>query len=245
MNHSNPLYSKLTFHKLDWLEWFALILSLWFIFSPNPYTLLFSMLLALPIIGLILNGFNGRPSIASLVEIVKKQDGKKYDVSDFIDFPAMAILFRVVHDFDFDDFYALLLPSSIAFGLMLTLLFTTHRPTIVSQSNKNKLWIYSALIFNILIYSFAGTYGVNCVYDKSSPNIYPTKVIEKDIQTGRKNRKTYYITVMPWGHHFDKEKISVGQTKYNSIAIGETVSMELKKGLLNIPWYRVKKYQDW
>jgi hypothetical protein len=47
----------LTIHKLDWLEWITIGLAIWFVFIPSPYKILLGLLLAMPIIGLLLNGF--------------------------------------------------------------------------------------------------------------------------------------------------------------------------------------------
>jgi hypothetical protein len=109
---SNKVISKLTFHKLDWLEKVTLALAIWFLIYPKPYTILFTILLIIPILGLVLNGLNGKPSIASLVEITKKDDGdNKYDVADFIDMAAIAIFIRVLIDYEFEDFYSLIIPE--------------------------------------------------------------------------------------------------------------------------------------
>ncbi len=233
-------FSKLTFHKLDWLESVTLVLGFWFIFFPKPYTLLFTILLCIPIIGLCLNGINGRPSIASLVEISRNEDGKDtYDVADFIDFAALAILFRIFVDFEFESFYSLIIPGAITFGLMLIILFATHR--LIEQSKKSKLWIYSSVIFNIFLYSYATTYGINCIYDNSQPAVYDAEVLDKWTQKSRKGGTSYYVEVTPWGHHHDKERIKISSEQYNEIAVGETVKIDLKAGLFNIPWYYIER----
>ena len=190
----------------------------------------------MPIIGLLLNGLTGRPSIASLVEISKDKDGAdKYDVADFIDFAAWIILIRVLLDYKFESIKSLIIPGTIAFVLVLIFLFATHNHII--NSTKNKTWIYLSLIFNISLYSYAATYGANCVYDNSEPTVYHAAVINKRISTGNKGRKTYYLEVTPWGSHYDKEEISVNSERYNEITIGETVNIDFKNGLFNIPWY--------
>lgn len=231
--------SKLTFHKLNWLEYITIGLGLWFLFYPVPYNLLFTVLLCIPILGLILNGLNGRPSIASLVEISKDGDGSdKYDVADFIDFAAWIILLRVLSDYEFESFYSMIIPGTIAFAIMLILLFATHR--LISNTTKSKSWIYLSLIFNVCLYSYAGTYGANCVYDNSEPTIYNAEVVDKRISKGRRHT-TYYVKVTPWGHHHDKEEISVSMDHYNEIQVGKTVKIDLKKGLFNIPWYYIER----
>ncbi|PQJ74523.1 hypothetical protein [Polaribacter gangjinensis] len=236
---SKVTLSKLTFHKLNWLEYITIGLSLWFLFYPKPYTILFTVLLCIPVVGLLLNGLTGRPSIASLVEISKDNNGDdKYDVADFIDFAAWVILIRVLIDFEFESFYSLILPGTITFIIMLVILFSTHK--LIDNTTKSKTWIYLSLIFNVFLFSYAGTYGVNCVFDNSEPIVYETEVIDKRISKGRRGRKTYYVKVNPWGHHYDKEEISVANSQYEEIQIGQTIKIDLKVGLFHIPWYYIQ-----
>lgn len=230
---------KLTFHKLNWLEYLTIGLGLWFLIYPEPYEILFIILLFIPILGLILNGLTGRPSIASLVKISKNDEGKdKYDVADFIDFAGWVLFLRVLIDYEFESFKSILIPCTIGFIIMLIVLFSTHKQ--IESSNKSKIWIYFSLILNVFVFSYAGTYGVNCIFDNSKPIIYDARVVSKSISTSSKGRKTYYLEVTPWGHHFDKEEISVPERKYCKINIGEKVKIDLKKGLFNIPWYYIE-----
>ena len=236
---SKVTISKLTFHKLDWLEYVTIGLGLWFLFYPKPYDILFTALLCMPVLGLILNGITGRPSIASLVEISKDDDGSDQSaVADFIDIAAWIILLRVLLDYEFESFYSMIIPGTIAFAIMLVILFATHK--VIDSTTKSKTWIYLSLIFNVFLYSYAGTYGANCVYDKSEPQVYETEVVDKRISRGSRGRKTYYSKVNPWGHHYDKEEISVASSQYDEIQIGQTVKIDLKEGLFNIPWYYIE-----
>ena len=239
-NQSKVTFSNLTFHKLNWLEYVTFGLGFWFLIYPKPYTLLFTVLLCIPVLGLILNGLQGRPSIASLVEISRDKDGSdKYDVADFIDIAAWVIFLRVLLDYEYESFYSMVIPGTVAFIIMLALLFSTHK--IIGKTKKSKTWIYLSLIFNVLLYSYAGTYGANCVYDYSEPIVYRTKVLDKRISKGTKGRSTYYIKVAPWGHHIDKEEISVTRSHYEEIQVGQFVRIDLKKGFFNIPWYYIEE----
>ncbi|MFT3885945.1 MAG: hypothetical protein QM724_11100 [Flavobacteriales bacterium] len=79
---------KIVTHRLNWLEWVAIALSAWFLLYPKPYVPLFCILLVLPVAGLLISGIQN-PSMAALVTLKKNdKDGAKYDVADFIDFPA-------------------------------------------------------------------------------------------------------------------------------------------------------------
>ena len=229
---------SLTFHKLDWLEYITIFLGLWFVFYPHPYEVLFATLLFIPILGLFLNGLNGKPSIASLVRITKDDDNSdEYDVADFIDFSAYAIIIRVIKDFDFDNLTALIIPGFITFLVVLSILFLTHK--VIESNNKKKWWIYSHLVFNIFLFSFSATYGINCVFDYSEPKVYSTNIIDKRISKSRRST-TYYLKVKPWKNKLDTEEISVSRAQYDSLQINDTVKIDLKKGLLEIPWYYVE-----
>jgi hypothetical protein len=46
--------------------------------------------------------------------------------------------------------------------------------------------------------------------------------------------------VAAWGHHHDPEKISVARSQYETIQIGETVTIDYHEGLLGIPWYEIE-----
>ncbi|WP_320816085.1 hypothetical protein [Flavobacterium sp.] len=232
-------FKKLTLHKLDWLEWITIGLAIWFVLYPKPYEILLGTLLIIPIFGLILNGLH-KPSMATLVEISADKDGNdKYDVADFIDIAAYAILIRAFIDYEFESFYSLIIPGTIAFTIILTILFVTHK--LIANTTRNKWWIYSSLIFNVSLYSYAGTYAANCTYDYSEPIVFETKILEKRIQKRSKGRKTYYIKVAPWGHHYDKEEISVGSSRYEEMYVGEHIKIDLKEGLFNIPWFYIER----
>ncbi|MDY3319885.1 hypothetical protein PG637_10785 [Riemerella anatipestifer] len=236
-------FDKLTLHKLDWLEWITIGLASWFLFFPRPYEILLGALLAIPIIGLLLNGLH-KPSMATLVEVSADKDGgDKYDVADFIDIAAWVILIRVLLDYEFESIYSMIIPGTVACIIILAILFLTHK--LIANTTRNKWWIYTSLIFNVSLYSYAGTYAANCTYDYSEPTVYETKVLDKRIHRGSKGRKTFYIKVAPWGHHLDKEEISVASVQYDELEVGDNVKIDLKKGLFNIPWYYVERKRDW
>lgn len=222
---------------MDWLEKIALGLGIWFVVYPKPYTLLLSLLLLIPLLGIFLNGLT-RPSIATLVTITNNHKGEsKYDVADFIDFPALVIFLRVLLDYEFESYYSMIIPVTIAFFLAILFLVATHR--IIVNSKKSKTIIYLSLLANIALYSYGATYAINCTFDQSDPVSYDAHVIDKRIHHGRRHT-TYYVKVTPWGHFKDPEEISVPSDQYNDIEIGGSVKIDLKRGVFNIPWYYIE-----
>lgn len=229
-------FTNITLHKLDWLEWLSIVICIWFWFYPHPYKVAFTIVLVLPIIGLMLNGLS-RPSLASLVSISTQSGKEKYDLADFIEFPGLVIFIRVLIDYEFESFYSIVKVGTVSLLILLLLLAATHK--LVDKSNSNKWLIYFTVVGNITLYSYAATYGVNCVYDNSEPKVYQAKVIDKSISRGRRHT-TYYLKVEPWGSHHDAENISVASSQYANTEIGQTVSIDYKEGLLGIPWYFIE-----
>jgi hypothetical protein len=225
--------SRLKFHKLDWLEYITIGLALWFLFYPKPYTILFTVLLCLPVLGMLLNGLTGRPSIASLVTISKDREGDDaYDVADFIDIASWAIGIRVLIDFELENYFSIIIPASVAFIIILLVLFATHRQ--IEQSHQERWWIHTCLFINVIIYCYAGIYGANCIYDDSDPDVYHAEVVGKE-ERGAKAH-SYHLKITPWGHGYDKEELTVSKEQYSEVLIGQTVKIDLKEGLFGIPW---------
>jgi hypothetical protein len=220
-------------HQLDWLEYISIGLCLWFVFYPRPYEILLSALLLLPFVGMFLNGLN-KPSIASLVEIDRNAK-EEYDVADFIDLPAWAILVRTLIDYETDSYLTVIVVGTVAFVAICLFLLVTHQQ--ISDSNKDKWWIYGSIVFSFFVYSYSAVIALNCTFDYSEPKEYKTEVIDKHISKSRKGRRTYYVKVKPWGHHYDAENISVSSEEYEQYQIHDKVEVEYKKGLLGIPWY--------
>lgn len=235
---SQSIFSGLITHKLSWLELVAIGFCLWFLFYPHPYEILLGILLLIPLIGILINGIE-KLSLVSLVEITKDERGyKKYDVLDFIDITAWAILIRVLLDYEFESFYSMIIPGTIAFIIVLIILFSTHK--LITKSTKNKWWIYSSIIFNVCIYSYAGTYAANCAFDYSKPQKYLVKVVGKRIVEGRRS-DSYYIKITPWGNH-NEEEIRVPKQDFDKLYNDQEINIDLKKGLFNIPWYYVETH---
>lgn len=235
---SKVALKKLTFHQLDWLEYVTIALAIWFFLYPHPYKVLFAILVSIPILGLLLNGINGKPSIASLGKFEKDKHGNdEYDVADFIDVAAWVILLRILIDFEFESFYSILIIGSVAFAIVIAILFLTH--STIQRSQKSRTWIYLSIVGSIMIYSYAGAYGINCIFDNSVATVYQTPVVDKHIYRGK--HTTYYLTIAPWGHHYDKEDIKVSSEQYENTNPGQLVKIDVKEGLLGIPWYHIEE----
>jgi hypothetical protein len=222
-------------HQFDWLEWTSILLCGWFLFYPKPYEILFTLILILPIVGLVLHG-HSKPSLTSLITILKKEDGETdYDPASFIVLPALILALRMAIDYEIESYFDLLIKGLIALVIFLFVMNFFYKD--LEKGNKHQFTTYFVLIGNMAIYCFAAVYGINCVYDNSKPEIYKSVVVDKSIYSGK--HTSYYLLVEPWSKNSDNNKIKVNEQKFYLTKIGDTATIERRTGSLKIPWHYI------
>lgn len=223
-----------TISRFPTLDKISVAVCFWFIILPFPYGVLLIVLVALPFIGIVVNGIE-RPSITTLVNF--RKDGK-IDVADFIDLPAWVIAIRVFLDYNIDTFSAIAVSGSVMLVLILFVILLTHSPTFPDKIPK-KATVLAALIINLALYSYSSVVALNCQFDFSEPILYSTTVIDKHISSGTKRPTRYYLKVRPWGPHKEEENVRVPGYQFWGAAIGDSVSINYHEGLFGIKWYDV------
>lgn len=124
-----------------------------------------------------------------------------------------------------------ILPIAVLF-VVLTLLFVLLlRP---ARGRKSNLWTG---IFFFLFYS-ASTIGmVNCSFDYSRPVEYRAKVLKHWILH---KPTSYNVELDAWALRKETAVETVSHATYDQIKDGDWVTVYVKKGYLNIPWYFVE-----
>jgi hypothetical protein len=228
--------SMIFLRNLIWLEKVSIAISVYFVFFPKPYEIAFIAVVSMPIIGCFINRLDAKSSILSLFRIKEDRKGQNdYVLAGFIKYPVLSILFRILYQFELENNYSLLLPGTITFCIIMTILGLSHKMGV--PSDLNYLSIYFPILFFVGIYSYSATFGINCIFDKSKPTIYETKVIEKDISISK--GKHYYITVKPWGNLEESRKLSVSLTEYENAEVGKSIEIAVADGLLKMSWFYV------
>jgi hypothetical protein len=100
----------------------------------------------------------------------------------------------------------------------------------------------SQIIFIILtsaILGFGSSLLMNCALDQSSPQVYAATVTDAHISHGKST--TYHIVIGQWGPHQKEENVAVPASFYYKVQVGGQVNVNLKKGLLNVPWFYLTK----
>lgn len=123
---------------------------------------------------------------------------------------------------------------AIAFGALMKL----ASPNKVNTVSEPKGGIV-VLILVSLLYGYGCLLQINCLFDKSPEKIYHANVVDHYINH---NKGTHpYLRIDTWGPQIKVKDIQVSMSFYNSQPIGSAVTVHLKKGLFNIPWYNISE----
>jgi hypothetical protein len=68
--------------------------------------------------------------------------------------------------------------------------------------------------------------------------MFTATVADKHVVRGRRSL-SWHLVLAPWGPRTDATDVSVTRPLYDAVAVGGTVCVALRPGVLAIPWYRV------
>jgi len=108
--------------------------------------------------------------------------------------------------------------------------------------DKSENAVKGQLILLILIsifYACPLTMFVNCKLDASAPTVYKSKILGRDIS--HNNGRNYcHITISTWGAEQQYSPVlHIDQKLYDNLESEQFVNVNIKHGLLNIPWFYV------
>jgi hypothetical protein len=96
-----------------------------------------------------------------------------------------------------------------------------------------------AFLLVMLVYGCIYAYGmvsvIDTLLDRAPTTTYATSVIGWHEAHGKST--TYYLDLRPWGPFEEANKLSVPQSEYHQVFIGEPVCLALHPGYLHAPWY--------
>ena len=85
------------------------------------------------------------------------------------------------------------------------------------------------------VYAFGCTIQINCQFDHSVPQTVHTSIYNK--YKNYNKREHYYLNLNPFSPGQDQKEIEVSPSTYAKYNLGDNIEVELKKGLIGIPWY--------
>lgn len=231
---------------LDWLNGIAFFICIWFFILPYPsFTGLFCFIAPIPIIGVLLT------ILKKIIDFSSSSKNKSHDneaeqniVPLYIILPSIVLALRIYLKFDCENYFILLTHLEIAFLIFGITFLLAYLPS--KGSLKQYTQFYGLLGACILFYSYGITFGINCLFDKSLPERFETKIISTFTKGGGEYPRSFHVTVAPWEHHPYKEDLAISENEYKIADTGDYMYISVQKGLLDIPWFYIahRKYRS-
>ncbi|MFZ6743750.1 hypothetical protein ACO0LC_11025 [Undibacterium sp. JH2W] len=204
----------------------AVVVAIWLIVFPEPYTLLMLAALALPWLALLMmKQANG----------VYQLDGKSTDVKPnlalMIFMPCIALMLRSMVDINMVHYKAAMLPALVC-GLALLVL-----GLMVDRALHSKFLMIIFLAFVFSAYGYGAVTLINARLDHAVAQTYQVQVLGKRVSSGKST--SYHLQLAAWGPIQQSEEVTVDSSVYRRIAMGDLACVNLHKGGLHMPWYVV------
>lgn len=220
------------------LEVGGVIASVWLMVYPQPYMVVFSLVLCIPIIRLLLYLFH-KNKLTNILPIDKSNDYS--DITDFIDITTIALAYRVLMDISITNngLKNIVLYSIIFFIIFTTCFFWTLG--IIKKPIKNPVIAYTMILINIAIYSYSGVCAANSLYAQKNIAIHQSLITKKWVGGRAHKIGTPYLQLGAWTHEPYGKSISVSDKCYRATNVGDTVLIYAHKGLFNVDWYELEE----
>jgi len=197
-------------------------------FSPSATGIV--LLLIYPVLGIVV--------MATSKGTIKFLSNTKRSISKHIEIgiaiPGFLLLITSTTAYHVVEINQLLLPAITVSAILFLLLYKTG-------INRSMGSIAGQAFFMAVcasVYGFGSIRQINCGFDQSKTKVYEATVTHRRISSGRST--SYYLRLTPWGPVVNEQETEVRRNFYNKTEVGDTVQVNLKKGLLNIPWYFIQ-----
>jgi len=202
----------------------------WTLFLPRPYAYAIMASIIMPIIALvIMMNFRG------LIRLNQKQGSAFPYVTYAVFAPGLALALRAMLDFNIFDYSRIWIPA-VVIGVAYVVI-----ANVVSKEFGLKSAMDYFTIVVLTTITFAYGYGavvvVNCLFDKSVPQVFHAKVLDKRISSGKTT--SYYLELAPWGERDEADEVSVPEDVYDRANINNDVNIYFMEGRFGIPWFEV------
>ena len=212
-------------------NWTGGLIGLWTLFLPKPYELAIIVCVSFPIIAImVLKYFKG------LIRFDQK-DGSAYPSLFWAIFATcLSVSLRSLLDFNILD-YSKMWPPVIIISIICVGVILYQ-----NEEFKDVVFPYITLLSILLImlaYAYGAVVALNCTFDRSQPELFNAKILNKNIHSGKS--KTYHFDLTPWGPQKESEEVTVSKDLYNSVEINDTVNIHFMKGKFEIGWFEISK----
>ncbi|WP_331962517.1 hypothetical protein [Ohtaekwangia sp.] len=212
------------------LNWAGGIAGAWAWFFASPYEYAIIACLVIPIVAILVFRF-----FRGLIRIDEKIKGAHPNVLWAIFFPSAALGIRALMDFNIFDYSHVWTPTLVISVICVGLLLIGNKEFNYRQL-KDYLGVFSACLF-IAFYSFGSVIILNCLYDKSEPEVFQAKILNKRKSSGKST--SYYFELTAWGKREKADEVTVYKELYEQLDVNDEVNIYFQKGEFEIPWFIV------
>lgn len=152
----------------------------------------------------------------------------------------MGLCLRGLLDYNLFDYSKVWIPS-ISVALIYIAVLTIGNKAFKFNKAKDYFTIIgiSILLFG---YAYGAVVTLNCMYDKSKPEIFNATILSKRVSSGKST--TYYLKLTPWGKRKEIDEVSMSEDLYNRLDENDQVKIYYMKGKFEIPWFEVTESKN-
>lgn len=226
--NANISHTKQTTKYINYLAW---LISAWLWFYPHPYELATAAGIILPVFALFLV-YKSK----GLVKIIDVENSANPSLSTTLSVPPMAIMIRVLFDYNVLEYQNAWIYTVLAIPMILWVIIRGSNGDFQVKSKLEGIIIYPFLATIIGLFVFFASITINCTFDESTPEIYQSKVIKKDVNKSGRGATSYLLTLSQWGDIKTETEVGVSKSQFDRVQEGGLINVNLKSGLLSIPW---------
>jgi len=149
--------------------------------------------------------------------------------------PAFVLLIKSLGSYDFYQYNNFWLPF---FGISIFIFIILYIFGINESAGAIKGQIILMAIL-ALLYGGGSTRQINCTFDQSTPKSIQTTVNSKSIEYSKGTH--FYLKLNSWHSDIQSQNIEVSRSIFNRYQEGSSITVYVKSGVLNIPWYYVSQ----
>ena len=220
-------YYEIALLRAKSMNIFAICISVWTIIYPEPYEFAIIASALLPIIAIGVIFFS-----KGLIHLDSHIWSAYPHVARAFLMPVLALFFRAFFD------YSILSTDTLWLPLCLSVTFLSGIIIFgVKEFRSNTKAILPVSIF-LIIFVYGVLIEMNCLFDSHPPQVQTATIVEKRINYGI-TPMWYQITISGWDQATPTRKEHISRDMYNALEKGDNVCVEIRPGLLGIPWYRL------
>ncbi|WP_318640461.1 hypothetical protein [Flavobacterium ardleyense] len=208
-------------------------LLIWLVAYPKPYELVIISSILFPILCLIiLKYFKGL-----LLFDARTKSGHPTIMLSIIS-PSVGLLIRTLQDYKIFNYSNVWIPSLLIAATYVVILIIDDK-TLKNDKAKQYFTLFTYCVA-MFAYSFSTVVIINCLYDRSIPNLFTSTITDKKFIQGYSSSSTYSVKLTSWGEQKEAKEVSVTKDEFKNMEINDQVSILYKKGLFDISWYEIK-----